>query len=177
MKKLIAAIALSSVLATPIAFADDNQSSGMGMGMGMGMGGGMMMNMMSHDDMMAMNEHMQRMQTLMNQIQTEKNTDKRQKLMEQHWQEMQQSMQMMNNGMMWQGRNGQGGHMMGNNMKGGKNSTQPCPQNGKGPHCGMSMEDRLNMMENRIGMMQMMMGQMMDHDEMMQMGPMQRGKK
>ena len=94
MNKLITALAISALITTP-AIADQDQQHGKGQNMQ----GNMMMNMMSHDQMMAMHKHMQSMRETMKKIKNEDDPDKRKKLMQEHMEEMQKGMHMMNQGM------------------------------------------------------------------------------
>lgn len=130
MKKLSSVLMFAVVFAAPV-FAEKAYDHGNEKSPQMG---GMMMNMMSHKQMMAMHEHMQKMQATMNEIRQEPDPDKRHRLMKAHMEQMQTGMQMMSKG------------------EGKDKSMQ-----------SMNMEDRMGMMENHMGMMQMMMGQMMEH--------------
>lgn len=111
-----------------------------------GMMGGGMMGMMNHEQMMAMHEHMRQMQTLMGEIQQEKNADKRQAMLMKHRDMMRDGMHML-----------QGG-------KAGMGKGMPMD---KGMKMEMQPEQCMQMMEERMKMMQMMMGQMMDHEKVM----------
>ena len=94
MKKIITAIAIATVLSTPVFAADNNQTSN-GMNMqNKNMSHGMMMGM-DHEQMMKMQLHMEEMKKMMASIKQEKDSKKREAMMEQGMKEMEKHMDMM----------------------------------------------------------------------------------
>lgn len=136
MKNLISALAISVLITTP-AFADQDHQHGKGQNMQ----GNMMMEMMSHEQMMAMHKHMQSMRETMDKVLEEKDSEKRQALMKEHMDQIAKGMQMMD---MMQQEEGNDLMSMSNMME--------------------MMNERMGMMNENMGMMQMMMGQMRKHE-------------
>ena len=94
MKRYLALPLIAVFMSTAAFAADthDHKNSDMSKG-------GMMMGMMSHEQMMAMHDHMEKMQSLMKNIKSEKDPKKRHALLEEHMQAMQDGMHMMNGNM------------------------------------------------------------------------------
>jgi protein CpxP len=135
MKKMLCILALSGLMSAKVLAEDTvphNKMDQSGMSEK-----GMMMNMMSHEQMMTMHEHMQTMEAMMTKIKNEKDPEKRRALMEEHMQAMQNGMHMMNGGM--------------------KMGTKPSKMD------EMDMDKRIDMMGQKMGMMQKIMEQMMEH--------------
>ncbi|WP_324733806.1 hypothetical protein [Pseudomonas paeninsulae] len=90
MKKLIAGIAITAALATPVVASEDHQHGNSAPNEGMS--GAMMMD---PAQMMKMHEHMNLMKKMMTEIKQETNVEVRQALMEKGLNEMEAHMNMM----------------------------------------------------------------------------------
>ncbi len=147
MKSFTKIIAISLIMATPVAWAQgsDNPQSPGGM-------------MMSTEQMQEMHNNMSRMQD-MAPMMRESSGQNRQKLMQEHMELMQNQMHMMRGGMMGGGGMMSGhGMMSGQGMHGHSNQGDPA----------ITSEDRIQAMEKRMDQMQLMMEQMLEHQRDLQ---------